>query len=55
MGCFQKKAALLADRPHLGRPARVAGTRELVARRNYVLVCDAGATQTRSRPSSLAW
>lgn len=39
-GLFSEKAALLVDHPHLGRPGRVTGTRELVAHHNYVLVYD---------------
>lgn len=31
---FAEKAGLLVDDPGLGRPGRIAGTRELVAHRN---------------------
>lgn len=37
---FSEKAALLTEYPEIGRPGRVAGTRELVAHRNYILVYD---------------
>ncbi len=37
---FSEKAARLVDHPALGRPGRVAGTRELVAHRNYIVIYD---------------
>ena len=37
---FSEKANLLVDHPNLGRDGRVVGTRELVARRNYILIYD---------------
>ncbi len=37
---LSEKAARLIDHPGLGRPGRVAGTRELVAHQNYILVYD---------------
>lgn len=44
---FSQKAAHLVDHPGLGRPGRVAGTRELVAHRNYILVYDLGGDVVR--------
>jgi toxin ParE1/3/4 len=35
---FSDAAARLADHPRLGRPGKIAGTRELVAHENYRLV-----------------
>ena len=37
---FSEKANRLVDHPGLGRPGRVAGTRELVAHQNYILIYD---------------
>ena len=44
---FSEKASRLADHPDLGRPGRIAGTRELVAHRHYVLVYDVAGDLVR--------
>ena len=35
---ISEKASRLIDHPGMGRAGRIAGTRELVAHRNYILV-----------------
>ncbi|MCZ8391833.1 type II toxin-antitoxin system RelE/ParE family toxin [Achromobacter xylosoxidans] len=37
---LEEEAGRLIDHPGLGRPGRVAGTRELVAHPNYLLIYD---------------
>ncbi|MBY4677654.1 type II toxin-antitoxin system RelE/ParE family toxin [Marinobacterium arenosum] len=37
---ISEKASRLVDHPGLGRPGRVAGTRELIAHQNYILIYD---------------
>lgn len=37
---LSEKAGRLADNPGLGRTGRIAGTRELVAHHNYILIYD---------------
>ncbi len=44
---FAEKANNLIDHPHLGRPGRVAGTRELMAHQNYILVYDLSGDRVR--------
>lgn len=41
------KAGLLTERPFIGRPGRVDGTRELVAHKNYILIYDVVETNIR--------
>lgn len=36
---IEAKASALARRPHMYKTGRVAGTREMVIRSNYVVVC----------------
>ena len=44
---FSEKASRLVDHPSIGRPGRVAGTRELVAHQNYILVYDVAGDLVR--------
>lgn len=44
---LEEKAGRLVDHPNLGRPGRIAGTRELVAHQNYVLVYDVTGDMVR--------
>ncbi|MCA0175268.1 MAG: type II toxin-antitoxin system RelE/ParE family toxin [Proteobacteria bacterium] len=44
---FEAKTSHLIDHPELGRRGRIAGTRELVAHRNYILVYDVEGEQVR--------
>ena len=37
---FDEQAALLRAHPHIGKPGRVTGTRELIVHKNYLLVYD---------------
>jgi toxin ParE1/3/4 len=44
---LSEKAARLVDHPGLGRPGRLQGTREFVARRNYILIYDVAGDVVR--------
>ncbi|MCG1055349.1 type II toxin-antitoxin system RelE/ParE family toxin [Mycetohabitans sp. B5] len=44
---ISEKATLLIDHPSLGRLGRAAGTRELVAHRNYIVVYDVAGDRVR--------
>jgi addiction module RelE/StbE family toxin len=44
---ISEKARRLIEHPKIGRPGRVTGTRELVARHNYVLVYDISGNLVR--------
>jgi addiction module RelE/StbE family toxin len=44
---FSDRCKHLLDHPSLGRPGRVAGTRELVVHRNYILVYDVAGDAIR--------
>jgi toxin ParE1/3/4 len=44
---FEEKAGRLVDQPGIGRLGREAGTRELVAHKNYILVYDVTADSVR--------
>lgn len=44
---LSEKAARLVDHPSMGRPGRVAGTRELVAHQNYIMIYDTAEDRAR--------
>ena len=44
---ISEKASRLVDHPGLGRPGRIAGTRELVAHQNYILIYDTAGDLVR--------
>jgi hypothetical protein len=44
---FSEKAARLVNMPSMGRPGRLAGTRELVAHRHYILIYDVADDSVR--------
>ncbi len=44
---FAEKAGCLVEHPGLGRPGRIAGTRELVVHQNYILVYDLASDLVR--------
>lgn len=44
---FEEKAGRLVNHPEIGRPGREAGTRELVAHKNYIFVYDVTTSLVR--------
>jgi len=52
---FEEKAGRLVDHPDLGRPGRIAGTRELAAHRNYILVYDVPGDLVRVLHATGQW
>ena len=44
---FAVKAERLVDHPYLGRPGRIAGTRELVVHQNYILFYEVSGDTVR--------
>ncbi|MGK2913002.1 MAG: type II toxin-antitoxin system RelE/ParE family toxin [Porticoccaceae bacterium] len=44
---LSEKAARLVNHPGMGRPGRVAGTRELVAHQNYIMIYDTADDRVR--------
>lgn len=52
---FSRAADRLLAHPGLGRPGRAAGTRELVAHRNYLLIYDLNAEQVRVLHVARQW
>ncbi len=44
---FSEKSGRLVDHPGIGRPGRVAGTRELVAHQNYIIIYDVAGDVVR--------
>jgi plasmid stabilization system protein ParE len=44
---FERCAAMLLEHPEAGREGRVAGTREMVAHRHYLMVYDFNAQSVR--------
>ena len=52
---FSARISRLVDHPELGRPGRVAGTRERVLHRNYVLVYDMTVDTVRVLHAARQW
>ena len=44
---FSERASQLIDHPSIGRPGRVAGTRELVVHQHYILVYEVAGDLVR--------
>lgn len=52
---FSEKAGHLIDHPGLGRLGRVAGTRELIAHPNYILIYDLSGDMLRVLHAARQW
>ncbi|WP_334134798.1 type II toxin-antitoxin system RelE/ParE family toxin [Tepidimonas sp.] len=53
--CIADNAGRLVDQPGMGRPGRVAGTRELVVHPNYILVYAVVGEEVRVLHAARQW